>query len=86
MPDLIIPEEAETALALGNTRHAIRLTVAAELRRLRTDIQPHLAIIRFEADCAPPGAGHYAEGAARALDHLSGMLTSRADEIDGGQR
>lgn len=34
MADLIIPEAAETALAFGNARHAIRLTVAAELRRL----------------------------------------------------
>lgn len=34
MADLIIPEAAETALALGNARYAIRVTVAAELRRL----------------------------------------------------
>lgn len=32
--DLVLPERAETALALGNGRHAIRIAVASELRRL----------------------------------------------------
>lgn len=32
--DLVLPERAVTALALGNTDHAIRVAIAAELRRL----------------------------------------------------
>lgn len=84
MADLIIPEAAETALALGNTRYAIRVTVAAELRRLRDEITPRLTVIKTEADCAPSGAGEFAEGSARALDCIVDCLTSRADELCGG--
>lgn len=35
---LEISDAAGVALALGNSRHAIRLTVAAELRRLVVDL------------------------------------------------
>jgi hypothetical protein len=54
-PPLAIPDAAETALALGNARHAIALTVAAELRRLAEDgtgwaIDTHLRARADELD------------------------------------
>lgn len=77
MSELTIPDEAETALALGNARHAIRLSVTAELRRLAAELDVVKAEMRETDDRTIRSSG-LGEGIAR--------LRARADELDGGAR
>jgi hypothetical protein len=57
--ELLIPERAQAALAVGDTELAVRLSLAAELRRLASDemsYAPACRLLEARADELDPRA------------------------------
>jgi hypothetical protein len=88
MSDLHIPDTAELAIALGNPRQAIRLTVVAELRHLASTVEQEEAELRerFRSGLVRPDTWLYTNTEKRAdsLAFFRRQLIARADELDGG--
>lgn len=70
--ELEIPAGAETALAFGNARRAIRLTVAAELDRIAAELE------QMAVDVAPERGGDWE---ADAYGGVARTLRARAAQL-----
>lgn len=86
MAELQIPAAAETALALGNSRHAIRLTVAAELRRLADEGMRTSDEEMARSNDRDIGRETVSLLVGRSLGaaDVAHQLRDRAHELDGG--
>lgn len=82
---LQIPEAAEVALALGNTREAIRLTLVADLRRMAAIENVEYKKWVGYANQSVPGSPADRDNSRIADMHFAAqrVLERRADELDG---